>query len=252
MRFYLGTHMPHWLADSDVPLFVSRVRLVDRKSFPRAKTRWALDSGGFSQLAAEPHRWELSARDYVTQVNRFADEIGLLDWAAPQDWMCEPFMLHGRTVIEHQRLTIANFLELRASDTRVPIIPVLQGWTVDDYMRCVDMYTAAGVDLWAEPTVGLGSVCRRQATGEAEEIVMRLHGLRLHGFGMKTEGVHRYGGLLASADSLAWSFAGRKRGTCTDKKSRCANCRHWALSWRASVLTPSRPSLFGAFDADSL
>ena len=245
MLFYLGTHQPHWLADSEVPLFVSRVRLQQRKTFPRARTRWALDSGGFSQLAAPPFKWEMTAQEYAAQVNRFAAEIGLLDWAAPQDWMCEPHMLNGRTVAEHQRLTVKNFLELRQIETLAPIIPVLQGWTVDDYLRCRDLYENAGVDLTAEPTVGLGSVCRRQATGEAETIVMRLPDLRLHGFGMKTEGVHRYGDLLASADSLAWSFAGRKRGTCAHLKSRCANCLHWALDWRRNVLEPQRPTFFG-------
>lgn len=245
MKFYLGTHMPHWLESSPVPLFVSRVRLKDRRSFPVARSTWALDSGGFSQLAAPPYKWDLPPVTYVSEINRFAEQIGSLDWAAPQDWMCEPFMLHGRTVKEHQERTVENFCTLRDMETAVPIIPVLQGWTPDDYMACADMYAAAGVDLKAEPTVGLGSVCRRQATGEAETIVMNLSNLRLHGFGMKTEGIHRYGGLLASADSLAWSFAGRKRGTCTDKKSRCANCRHWAMDWRANVLTPNRPSIFG-------
>ena len=245
MLFYLGTHQPHWLSDSTVPLFVSRVRLEHRKTLPRASTRWALDSGGFSELAAPPHRWEMTAEEYAALVNRFADQIGMLDWAAPQDWMCEPHMLSGRSVAEHQRLTVENFLHLRQLDISAPIIPVLQGWTVDDYLRCRGLYEDAGVDLTVEPTVGLGSVCRRQATGEAETIVMRLSDLRLHGFGMKTQGVHRYGGLLESADSLAWSFAGRKRGTCVHLKSRCANCRHWALDWRDRVLSPTRPSLFG-------
>jgi hypothetical protein len=133
-------------------------------------------------------------------------------------------------------------------DTAVPVIPVLQGWTVQDYLRCVELYEAAGVDLESESTVGLGSVCRRQATGEAEEIVLRLQKISLHGFGMKTQGVHRYGTLLKSADSLAWSYAGRLRGTCTAKKSRCANCRHWALDWREKVLNPKQPTLFSAAD----
>ncbi|MGW4241176.1 deazapurine DNA modification protein DpdA family protein [Nocardia sp. NPDC004722] len=46
MKFYLGTHQPHWLALTDVPLFISDVRLRDRKTFPRARGEWGLDSGG--------------------------------------------------------------------------------------------------------------------------------------------------------------------------------------------------------------
>lgn len=52
MRFYLGTHMPHWLNDSTVPLFVSHRRLARyRGALPTAATHWALDSGGFTELA---------------------------------------------------------------------------------------------------------------------------------------------------------------------------------------------------------
>lgn len=44
--------------------------------------------------------------------------------------MCEPSMLKktGKTVQEHQTLTINNFIELRQLAADLPIIPVLQGW----------------------------------------------------------------------------------------------------------------------------
>jgi hypothetical protein len=49
--FFLGTHMPHWLGLLDIPLFVSHRRLGRLKTLPRALGPWALDSGGFSELA---------------------------------------------------------------------------------------------------------------------------------------------------------------------------------------------------------
>ena len=116
----------------------------------------------------------------------------------------------------------------------LPWIPVLQGYTLADYLRHVEMYE---LDLTEQPLVGLGSVCRRQATSEIGEIVGALHGLgiRLHGFGCKAGAIRRYGSWMASADSLAWSYSGRKRGTCVGK-SRCQNHMHWALDWRDTVL----------------
>ena len=48
--FYMGSHQPHWLATTEVPLFVSHRRLAARRSFPRAATAWALDSGAYSEL----------------------------------------------------------------------------------------------------------------------------------------------------------------------------------------------------------
>lgn len=49
--FYLGTSEVRWLGQANVPLFISHRRLAPRKSFPRALTGWALDSGGFTELS---------------------------------------------------------------------------------------------------------------------------------------------------------------------------------------------------------
>lgn len=136
VRFYLGTHEPSWLArsDVDVPLFVSRVRLARLKRWPRAVVPWALDSGGFTELA-KFGGWTLTAADYVREVRRAVADIGGLEWASAQDWMCEPAMLArtGLTVLEHQRLTVANYLELLERAPDLPFVPVLQGWTLADY-----------------------------------------------------------------------------------------------------------------------
>lgn len=95
MTFYLGTHQVDWLgrqAFADVPLFVSARRLRARKVFPRATGRWALDSGGFSEISLHG-RWQTTPEQYAAETRRWRDEIGGLEWAAVQDWMCEPHML---------------------------------------------------------------------------------------------------------------------------------------------------------------
>ncbi len=89
MRFYLGTHKPHWLALVDFSLMVSHRTLAQRRTLPRARAPWALDSGGFTEIATYG-RWTIPPQAYVEAVARYAAEIGRLDWAAPQDWMCEP------------------------------------------------------------------------------------------------------------------------------------------------------------------
>jgi len=235
MMFYLGTHMPHWLRDSDVPLFVSHRRLQRDVGVPRASCRWALDSGGFTELSMFGE-WRTSPAEYVDAVDRYIDEVGMLDWAAPQDWMCEPWIVAktGLSVLDHQIRTVENFLELADQG---PFIPVLQGWELGDYHRHAEMYAAAGVDLERCPTVGLGSVCRRQYTDEIGEIVRSLSHLRLHGFGVKGAGIRRYGHHLASADSMAWSYRGRKIHPCPHTGAKtCANCRRHALEWRSRAL----------------
>jgi hypothetical protein len=242
--FYLGSD-PHWLADSQVPLFVSRRRLARYRKLPRANHVWAMDSGGFTELSLYG-RWTLTAREYATEAKRIANEIGQLQWIAPMDAMCEPWVLDhskawlGGTVPAHQRWTVDNYLALKELDSQLPFIPVLQGWELADYQRHVEMYDAAGVDLTKLPTVGLGSVCRRESTDAIGAIVAVLHsyGIRLHGFGVKAQGIERYGALLASADSRAWSFGGRRIKPCPVREvSSCANCRHHAMAWRADVLS---------------
>ena len=253
--FYLGAHQPHWLQIAGFPLFVSHRQLARRRGPLRpAACLWALDSGGFTELSLHG-RWITSAADYVEAVARYAAQVGQLDFAAPQDWMCEPHILArtGLTVREHQERTVASYLELRALAPHLPFIPVVQGWHLADYLACVQLYRAAGVDLTRERLTGLGSVCRRQSTGQIAVIVTTLAslGLRRHGFGIKTTGLHLYGHLLASADSMAWSYAARRAPAlpgCTGHRN-CANCLAYATSWRTRVLTAAtarhwQPSLF--------
>ena len=235
---YLGTHKPGWLGLSQVPLFVSQRTLGPRRSLPRASCRWALDSGGFSELSLFG-RWETTPAAYVEAVRRYQREIGGLDWAAIQDWMCEPEVLRktGLSIPEHQRRTVASVLELR--DAGLPVIPVLQGWTEGDYFDCIEAYERAGIDLAKEPVVGLGTICRRQQTMRAALIVRGLYnsGFKIHGFGFKVTGLDSCAPYLTSADSLAWSLAARHAGKqreCEHKS--CSSCQRFALEWRAQLL----------------
>jgi hypothetical protein len=145
----------------------------------------------------------------------------------------------GRLVADHQALTVENYCTLRQLAPELPFIPVLQGWRLADYLACLERYSVAGVDLATMPLVGIGSVCRRQATGEICAIVTELAnlGLRLHGFGVKRLGLASYADSLASADSMAWSYAARRQPRlpgCT-RHINCANCPRYALGWRAQI-----------------
>jgi hypothetical protein len=252
MTLFLGTHRPTWLQLNGPPLMVSRNTLPTRR-LPTAVVPWVLDSGGFTELSMHG-TWRIGAAEYAVLVARYRDEIGAMVWAAPQDWMCEPSITAktGLTVSEHQERTTANLLDLRTIDATLPVIPVVQGWTLDDYLRHADAYHRAGVDLTAEPTVGVGSVCRRQHTTEAVDIFRSLaeRGYRLHGFGLKAKGIAASWPWIVSADSLAWSYDARRvaaRGVCCRRVYRgqpitsCANCRHYALDWYAKASAWCQP-----------
>jgi hypothetical protein len=245
VEFLLGTHEVSWLRRTTVPLFVSHRRLAKRKYLPRALGPWALDSGGYTELNMHG-QWVTTEPEYVDAVRRYTADIGVLQWAAPMDWMCEPWVVSktGFSVVEHQHRTVDNYCRLRQMAPDLPFIPVLQGYERADYDRCIGFYEEAGVDLWRVPLVGLGTMCRRQGEKDIERIVtdLALLNLPLHGFGIKIRGLKQYGWALVSADSMAWSLRARRHEApmlpgCTHKT--CANCFDYAHHWRLHDVLPT-------------
>jgi len=251
MQFFLGSHMPNWLEQTSVPLFISARRLRDRKTLPKASGPWALDSGGFSEITLFG-RWMTPAMQYSSEVRHWMYRIPGLQWAAIQDWMCEPFVVEktGMSVREHQRLTIHSWNLLRQLAPDLPWAPVLQGYKPSEYIDHLRQYEDAGTDLRGCKIVGVGSICRRQNTGGIGGLVRELHehGLKLHGFGLKLTGLREMHPYLVSADSMAWSFDARRADPlpgCTHRN--CNSCLKYALRWRGKVLrsvSQRQPVLF--------
>jgi hypothetical protein len=255
-QLYTGTHMPGWLwsGAADFPLFVSHRRLGKYKKLRPASVQWALDSGGYSELSLFGE-WRTGPREYAAAVDRYDREISRLEWAAPQDWMCEAHITAktGLTAEEHQRRTVANFLELTGiwpvlSDEDSPFMPVLQAapGDADGYLRCAEMYEADGVHLADFPVVGVGTVCRIQDTALIGRVARALRSLdlALHWFGVKMTGLpeiwppEELSDSLTSFDSMAWSYEARRmpRLAGCEHPGNCANCPAAARRWRGRVL----------------
>lgn len=256
-------------------------RYVKRRRIRPASGPTLIDSGAFSMLK-DHGRWIYTVEEFVGHMRRVVAALGPehVVAVAGMDMMCEDIVINGGItkdgrfvgsrqhlglpadatlddcVREHQRITVANHVELSRLAPDLGFFPTIQGNTLAQYLRCVAMYRAAGVDLTALPLVGLGSVCRRQASSEIDLIVTTLHamGIRLHGFGVKAEGVEAYGPLLESADSQAWSYAARRRvGLCPHGVVKHeANCPIAAVRWwrevSGRIRSDAQPALdlFGA------
>lgn len=264
----IGAHHPEWLPHSEVPLCVSVASLRERiftgkrrAPVPRAKVPWICDSAGFTEISTHG-KWRWSAKEHAELVVQASEDVGQMSWASPQDWMCEPWVVKGGsffergrrvrfpgtglTVRDHQRRTVNNLLELRALAPSIRWTPVLQGWSLGEYLDCLEMYDAAGIDLRAEPVVGIGSVCRRQGTLGASLIISHLaesEGLKLHGFGFKVSGLLDSWTHLVSADSMAWSLEARYAAPIPGHThKRCNNCLENALLWHGDVLARLSPA----------
>ncbi|MGW0443752.1 deazapurine DNA modification protein DpdA family protein [Streptosporangium sandarakinum] len=241
-RLYVGAPEPSWLGRFAFPMLVSRARLARLvRKFPTALASWMLDSSGYNHIRKHG-RWMITPEQYAEEVQFWMEAIGRMVAAAPLDWMCEEDALRqtGKSIPEHQELTTANLLRLRELAPAVPWMPVLQGWRRSDYVRHIEMYAAAGIDLTREPRVGVGSICRRQNSVSIALLIDELaaRGLRLHGFGVKIGGLEMCGEKLVSVDSAAWSDHARhqhdKLPDCTH--ADCRNCPAYAAAWRDDLI----------------
>jgi hypothetical protein len=214
VRFFVGLHHPS-AAQHFERCMVSANRLRERRSDFTVR-EWIMDSGAFTEISRHgDYRHE--PEEYAEQVERWS-RCGQMLAAVSQDYMCEPFVLAGtgRTVEEHQHLTIERYRALQKLSRQTYVMPVLQGWLPADYAKHVHQY---GSLLRERAWVGVGSVCKRNSKpSEVEAVLLAIYqerpDLRLHGFGLKltalASGLVR--GLLWSTDSMAWSFAARMNG----------------------------------------
>lgn len=213
MIFYVGLHLPNKAIRIDRS-FISANRLWNQKA-PILVNEWVMDSGAFTEISTHG-RYRSSAEDYAEVIRRFS-RSGDLKAAVAQDYMCEAHILEktGMTIPQHQGLTIERYDGLLACDVAgIPIMPVLQGFQPDDYVRHLRDY---GDRLKPNMWVGVGSVCKRQGSPKAILAILKaIHqerpDLRLHGFGVKLTSLknREVCNHLYSADSMAWSFAARK------------------------------------------
>ena len=231
VRFFVGLHHPGDARKFE-RAFISVNTLRKRKSGFAGYCEWIMDSGAFTEIATYgAYRDPPSV--YAAEIKRWAGE-GILLAAVAQDYMCEAHMLikTGLTINEHQMLTIDRYDGLVMCDTGgVYILPVLQGYSLSDYVRHIDMYgdrLPSGDVIRDEdgkiirrtgPWVGVGSICKRNGNPAAiEDVLLTIHearpDLNLHGFGVKLTALQSavVQDHLLTADSMAWSYAARMEG----------------------------------------
>lgn len=250
--FFPGIPEPAWAHRFELA-FISIARLRRRKGvFAPPVKAWAMDSAAFSEIDLHggyqnpPQHFAIEAAGWVNRVPGCA-------FVATQDYMCEPFILAktGLTVADHQRLTIARY-DAIAADWRdlvgtagPPLLPVLQGFTPEQYVANLRDY---GSRIPEGAWVGVGSVCKRQGNiALIRELLTAIleerDDLRLHLFGVKVTALEDalIRELIWSGDSMAWAYAARKQG-------RNPNDYREALAFVERIerppVEPHQPSLF--------
>jgi len=190
---------------------------------PPAHTRFFLDSGGFTCLNRfGDYPWSLE--DYLSLIWHYKP-----DYVATMDYPCEPEINRRiylgsseqskalETNKERIRATVDNATWLLEQDVPAPttVVPVIQGYTLEEYLSCIDLYERRGVFDIVD-YVAIGSMCRRGAEKEIERLVVALtdyvwsthSDVRFHLFGLKLSALKRKAifDRTHSVDSAAWSL----------------------------------------------
>lgn len=176
-----------------------------------------LDSAGFVSMALN-NGFQWSPEQYVLGL------CAAFPWRrfSSMDLCVEQEVARDRAEVrERIAKTIALNRECRiiARDVGIDdrLMPVIQGATADDYLRC---YDAMSSSIAPGTVVGVGSMCRRQTKGDdgIVSIVDRLDrelpdGVMLHLFGLKSDGAEAVAMLnhrVASIDSQAYGVRARR------------------------------------------
>lgn len=279
-EYFVGTddfqraHKVSAMISANALIRVKDGKIVARKTYVDAD-RWMLDSGAFSQVNKYGD-FIMSPQDYVRLACKH-QWCGRLACIVTQDYMCEPDVIkmlqdmgNKASVRIHQRKTVERYIQIMDEaekyKLRVPVMPVLQGWEVEDYRDHLILYTRMLSDLryqrcgklWKNPFldtphhhghtgellnteqwIGIGSTCKRNKNPEIVSQILdqlseamgelKFNKSRIHLFGYKQTGLKssRVRDRIYSADSFAYDLADMKNGASRTRVSRIKSAKRF-------------------------
>lgn len=183
-----------------------------RPTFP-SHDSLMLDCGGFSFF----DKFEYDSYPFTPgELARLANSLRA-DYVATIDYPCEPELLEAKdwSVEDNIERTVENAEKCMKHEIKGEWMPVIQGYSVEDYKKCVDKYLEKGL-LENVKRVAIGSVCVRNRPTKIEEIVNEVadylaeNGIyvEIHLFGLSLRAVKRIDvwRRITSVDSGAWRF----------------------------------------------
>ncbi len=213
MKVYYGltSHTQLKRSPRDIDVMLSARWLIKKSSdsvvwsYIKEFKSWFLDSGAFGSFFYDGG-FNITLDQYIDFVDRVKP-----DYWISMDMPCEPHIIQS-PLNTHERIefTIDNTKIL--AKTNLPgFVPVIQGWTVDDYLYCANRMKFEGL---IRPYMAVGSLCRR---GSQKDIVAILAALKqslphtqFHGLGTKINALIYNNGeamnYLDSLDTSAWQF----------------------------------------------
>ena len=170
-----------------------------------------IDSGGYSFF----RRWgeyPFSIAKYIEFIYILKDDnMYPITLCAIRDYPCEPDINRSQISTNKERIqkTVSNAVECFQADGNLPWIPVIQGYTIEEYLSCIQLYEDVGIPL---DYIAVGSLCSRK--GNLHEIrkilttIKQRTGAKLHSFGLSLVYLKDpiIFNTLYSSDSAAWNY----------------------------------------------
>lgn len=175
------------------------------KKFKNSFGSTFLDCGGFTLLNQYV--------DYPFSTINLANLIAYLcpDFYVPKDYPCEPEISRSLGLTSNQErieATVKNAIELAEWEGQLKgaMVPVIQGYNLDEYLHCLNLYDKAGL---IRDYMAVGSMCRRISDKELGCLIpgiyyeaQRLGCSKLHFFGLKlSPSLGIYDEMIYSRDS---------------------------------------------------
>ena len=201
--------------------------------------RLFIDSGGFS-FFKKWGEYPFDLETYLSFIYNLKEQYPL-ELCAVMDYPCEIEANRTKLKTNKDRIeaTVRNAVECIDADPNLPWIPVIQGFSLEEYLHCVDLYEQVGIRL---DYIAVGSVCARKGNLHSiRRILTKIRDrtkARLHSFGLsltylKDSQIHN---AVYSSDSAAWNWGISKH---EEKKSAVSKYLKMinALSIKGTQLT---------------
>jgi len=196
------------VSDGSIPVMRNVMQFRNTSSF-RVSTpyagRYVLDSGGYTAMDKFGGEFPWSVLEYHDWARDMYAEHPF-GWVAVMDLACEPAFDDKISVAERIQRTVDNTIALLDHEPDYPVLPVLQGRTVNGWLRCYDKLRDHGIN---PDYAGVGTLCRQTSGRDIKEIIRAIRARTdidaFHGFGVKAT-AFQHGAVFETADSQAWSW----------------------------------------------
>lgn len=221
MKFYLGfdwsvkrrkqNTYPYAFLSAGVTWSYTHCKTLVPFEFSERTEEIFLDSGGFS-FFSKYSEYPFSMEDYIHWIKGMQDaNKQKVKYVAILDYPCEPEINRKAFSTNQERIeaTVRNATKcLRYDISPAKWIPVLQGYTVDEYLHCLKLYKDQNLYL---DYIAIGSMCRRNDLNQIHKILKAIKeetDAKIHLFGLTIKALEYIPiyDLIDSCDTIGYSF----------------------------------------------